>query len=390
MTRILVVDDEPDLEVLFRQRYRRQMRAGDYEFLFARDGQEALEMLGPAPDVDLVLTDINMPRMDGLTLLNHLGPFRRQLKTLVISAYGDMSNIRTAMNRGAFDFITKPIDFADLDRTIEKTIIEVVEMREASRRLAEMESAQRLQKAMLPAADHSLENDARFSVAATLMPATEVAGDVYDYFMTGDEQLFFMVGDVSGKGLPASLFMSVAKIHLKSAVLRDESRSLESIIQEVNRDIARDNPECLFITLFAGILDCNNGELEYCNAGHPPAWLVDIDGNRRQIGIEGGLPLALDQDADIRSREVRLSVDDLLVIVTDGITEAESATERYGDQRVGEMLTGNDANATTRDVCNSVIASLEKFGAEAIASDDITVLAVRWHGRSNEPDSNAD
>jgi sigma-B regulation protein RsbU (phosphoserine phosphatase) len=389
MTRILVVDDEPDLEVLFRQRYRRQVRSGDYEFLFARDGAEALEILGPAPDVDLVLTDINMPRMDGLTLLNHLGPFRRQLKTLVISAYGDMSNIRTAMNRGAFDFITKPIDFTDLDRTIEKTITEVVEMREASRRLAEMESAQRLQRAMLPATDHSLDADPRFSVAATLKPATETAGDVYDYFMAGGEQLFFMVGDVSGKGLPASLFMSVAKIHLKSAVLRDKDRSLEAIIQEVNRDIARDNPECLFITLFAGLLDCNNGELEYCNAGHPPAWLVGADGAQRQIGKEGGLPLALEEDAQISSRELRLSVDDLLVIVTDGITEAEAAGERFGEHKVGDMLAQNGGSASTREVCDSIVASLEKFGANAIATDDITILAVRWHGRSNEPSPDA-
>ncbi|WP_416896279.1 MAG: PP2C family protein-serine/threonine phosphatase [Minwuia sp.] len=382
-TRILVVDDEPDLEMLFRQRYRRQVREGRYQLLFARNGAEALEVLGPQPDVDLVLTDINMPQMDGLTLLNHLGPFRRQLKTVVISAYGDMSNIRTAMNRGAFDFITKPIDFADLDRTIEKTIAEVFEMREAARRLTEMESAQRLQKAILPAPDHSLDSDPRFSVAATLKPATEVAGDVYDYYMADDERLFFMVGDVSGKGLPASLFMSVAKVHLKSAVLRDRGRDLDTIISEVNREIARENPECFFVTLFAGLLDCANGELQYCNAGHPPAWLVGQDGKKLQLGSEGGLPLALEESYAYRATEVRLNIDDLLVIVTDGITEAEAVGERFGDDRIGDCVAGQDSTATTREVCDAVIDALSRFADGAVATDDLTILAVRWHGRRN-------
>lgn len=382
-TRILVVDDEPDLEVLFRQRYRRQVRSGDYELLFASNGAEALEVLGPRPDVDLVLTDINMPKMDGLTLLNHLGPFRRQLKTVVISAYGDMANIRTAMNRGAFDFITKPIDFADLDKTIEKSITEVLDMREAARLATEIESAQRLQRAMLPDPDHSLESDPRFSVAATLRPATEVAGDVYDYYMAGEDKLFFMVGDVSGKGLPASLFMSVAKIHMKSAVLRDGARDLEAIIAEVNRDIARDNPECFFITLFAGLLDCGNGELQYLNAGHPPAWLIGQDGRTRKLGSGGGLPLALLETHQFAAAELRLNVDDMLLIVSDGITEAEGGFGRFGSERVGDNLTSPENLATVREACDAVIEALDRFADGAMATDDVTVLAVRWHGHRN-------
>ena len=121
-SRILVVDDEPDVEALVTQKFRRQVREGEMDFLFARDGQHALEVLDGDADIDMVLSDINMPRMDGLTLLDRLNELHGDLKTVIVSAYGDMGNIRTAMNRGAFDFVTKPIEFEDLETTIAKTL----------------------------------------------------------------------------------------------------------------------------------------------------------------------------------------------------------------------------------------------------------------------------
>ena len=124
-TKILVVDDEDDLKVLIKQRFRQKIRQNEYEFIFAENGRHALEQLLEHTDVDLVLSDINMPEMDGLTLLSRLSEQNLMLKSVIVSAYGDMENIRTAMNRGAFDFITKPIDFIDLEVTIEKTIAHV-------------------------------------------------------------------------------------------------------------------------------------------------------------------------------------------------------------------------------------------------------------------------
>jgi adenylate cyclase len=138
---ILVVDDEPDLEALILQKFRRQIRDGEVAFVFARDGIEALQSIQDHPHVDLVVSDINMPRMDGLSLLQKLQEAEDKKSTIIVSAYGDMSNIRTAMNRGAFDFLTKPIDFGDLEMTIDKTIRHVEMMREARRRQAEAERA---------------------------------------------------------------------------------------------------------------------------------------------------------------------------------------------------------------------------------------------------------
>src|SRR5262245_1303364 len=120
--RILVVDDEPDVESLVLQKFRHQLRDGTVTFVFARDGIEALSTLKANGGIDLVVTDINMPRMDGLSLLQKLQESEERVSTIVVSAYGDMANIRTAMNRGAFDFVTKPLDFVDLEMTIAKTL----------------------------------------------------------------------------------------------------------------------------------------------------------------------------------------------------------------------------------------------------------------------------
>lgn len=138
---ILVVDDEPDLETLVLQKFRKQVGDGGIRFLFARDGVEALHSIKSNPDVDIVMSDINMPRMDGLELLQKLQEMDDKKSTIIISAYGDMINIRAAMNRGAFDFLTKPIDFADLENTIGKTLRHVEGIRRARRQQAEAERA---------------------------------------------------------------------------------------------------------------------------------------------------------------------------------------------------------------------------------------------------------
>ncbi|MFI5129294.1 MAG: adenylate/guanylate cyclase domain-containing protein [Chitinophagales bacterium] len=137
MTKILVVDDEVDLEMLIKQKFRQKIREHQYEFVFAINGKDALEKLEQHNDVDVVLTDINMPEMDGLTLLTKLGEQHSLMKAVIVSAYGDMDNIRTAMNRGAFDFITKPVNFEDLDLTVQKTVKYVSQLRQTMQAIKE-------------------------------------------------------------------------------------------------------------------------------------------------------------------------------------------------------------------------------------------------------------
>ncbi len=137
MAKILVVDDESDLELLIKQKFRKKIRENIYEFLFAQNGEEALQKISDNPDLDVILSDINMPIMDGLTLLSRLPEANPMLKAVMVSAYGDMPNIRTAMNRGAFDFVCKPVDFEDLDLTVEKTIQHVLQLRETMKAIKE-------------------------------------------------------------------------------------------------------------------------------------------------------------------------------------------------------------------------------------------------------------
>ena len=137
MAKILVVDDESDLELLIKQKFRKKIRENIYEFLFAQNGEDALQKISDNPDLDVILSDINMPVMDGLTLLSRLPEANPMLKAVMVSAYGDMPNIRTAMNRGAFDFVCKPVDFEDLDLTVEKTILHVEQLRETMKAIKE-------------------------------------------------------------------------------------------------------------------------------------------------------------------------------------------------------------------------------------------------------------
>ena len=182
--KILVVDDEPDLEPLVLQRMRRQIRRGEYEFIFARDGVEALEMLVEDKEIDMVVSDINMPRMDGLTLLQQIQEVTPDIRAIIISAYGDMENIRTAMNRGAFDFVTKPLDFQDLRLTIQRTLQHLEEWREAlqsrDKLVAlqnELDVANNIQQSVLPAAFP--ESDA-YEIYGSMQPARNVGGDFFD------------------------------------------------------------------------------------------------------------------------------------------------------------------------------------------------------------------
>src|SRR5712675_2316223 len=176
--RILVVDDEPDLEDLIQQKFRHQIRDGSVGFLFARDGVEALTVLEANQDVDLVVTDINMPRMDGLTLLQKLQETEGDISAIIVSAYGDMANIRTAMNRGAFDFLIKPLDFLDFETTIAKTIRHVAVLREARRRQAEnqrLESASQNKSHFIANMSHELRTPLNAIIGLTEMMVTNAA-----------------------------------------------------------------------------------------------------------------------------------------------------------------------------------------------------------------------
>jgi CheY-like chemotaxis protein len=249
--KILVVDDEPDVEPLIRQRMRRDVRAGKYEFVFANDGVEALELLEQQTDIDMVLSDINMPKMDGLTLLAQIAKVDPNLRCVIVSAYGDMENIRTAMNRGAFDFVTKPLDFADLRVTIDRTLRRVAEWREAlaSRdKLVllqnELDLASKMQQSILPT---RFPEGPDFRIHGHMEPARAVGGDFFDVMPLENGRIGLAIADVSDKGVPASLFMMSTRTLLKGASVGLAEPG--EVMQEVNDLLNDDNEASMFVTV---------------------------------------------------------------------------------------------------------------------------------------------
>ena len=242
-TQILVVDDEPDIELMMRQKMRRQIRKGRYAFDFALNGIEALEKLNAPrdPPYDLLVTDINMPKMNGLELLGEIARRNAEVKSIVVSAYGDMDNIRTAMNLGAVDFVTKPVDFDELETTIARTEEQIRTWRDAvqsrDRRRAreiELDMARTLQRSVLPG---EMPASHRYEIEARMTPAREIGGDFFDIVKLEDEHLGIAVADVSGKGIPAALFLVGARSVLKGTAIGASEPG--TVLSEMNRIIER-------------------------------------------------------------------------------------------------------------------------------------------------------
>lgn len=381
-SRILVVDDEPDLELLIVQKFRKQIRTGDFSFTFARDGIEALERLKNDTEIDIVLTDINMPRMDGLDLLNHLKDMQDFLKAIIISAYDDMENIRTAMNRGAFDFVTKPINFQDLEVTIEKALQESQALKQASvehDRLVTIEQeltiAHQIQISMLPKTSPGFLQGNGLEISYTMKPAREVGGDFYDFFPIDEDRLGIVIGDVSGKSVPAALFMAVSKTLLKSTALKGLSPC--ECLQHINNILFQDSVLEMFVTIFYGVLDTRTGEIECCNAGHNHPYLLHRDGRVERLETAGGLIVGIIEDSQYQSSKILLHPGDAIFLYTDGVTEAADGTEElFGEERLAEFLERNH-NMTSKELTEGIIREIEGFSHGDLQQDDMTVLTLR-------------
>ena len=380
-TRLLVVDDEEDLELLIRQRFRRLIRQGEIDFVFAHNGKEALEKLAEHPEIRLVLSDINMPVMDGLTLLSQLEDICPEIRAVIVSAYGDMENIRTAMNRGAFDFVTKPIDFNDLEITIRKTLKHIETMQNAlesrDRLVAitrELEVATQVQMSILP---RDRSHSETHEIQAMMIPAREIGGDFYNYFSLDDALIGLIIADVSGKGIPAALFTMVTQTLLKGAVRNFASPA--RCLSEVNELLAEDNESCVFVTVFYGILDLRDGNFRYCNGGHNPPRLVRSDSGVEMLPTTGNVVLGVFPGHGYVDGEVQLNPGDTLFLYTDGISEAQNArSEEFGEQRLDKKLTSLK-QATARDVVNEVVDAVHLFVEDTPQSDDITCIALRFN-----------
>jgi sigma-B regulation protein RsbU (phosphoserine phosphatase) len=381
--RVLIVDDEPDIETLIRQRFKRRNGNFGFEFAFARNGDEALRQIEADPGLELVVTDINMPVMDGLELLSRIKTLDgRMVKAVILSAYGDMGNIRTAMNRGAFDFLTKPIDFADFETTLRRTRDALEAERlgvESRQRLIaleqEIEIAAQIQTSMLP---HEFPTGGDFDIYAEMVPARRVGGDFYDFFAIGPDRVGFLIGDVCGKGIPAALFMAVSRTILRATALQGIDPA--GCLSYVNKVLGAQREGAAYVTVFYAILHTGTGDVEFCIGGHNPPYRVSSTGEVSAIAEPSGVVVGLLPPPEVyyESGFLRLHANEAIFLYTDGVTEAMNSDGAFFGERALRRNLSQGAELSARDMARGVLGAVAEFTKAAVQSDDITAMAVKW------------
>jgi sigma-B regulation protein RsbU (phosphoserine phosphatase) len=382
--KILSVDDETDLELLLTQYFRRQIRKGDYQFFFAHNGLEALTMLLKEKDIDIILSDINMPEMDGLTLLTKINELQNPaLKCIMVSAYGDMSNIRSAMNNGAFDFATKPIDLDDLSVTIEKAIQQIEYIKQSQEEHSQLESlktdlavAGEIQQAILPRIFPPFpENEHELDLAATMIPAKDVGGDFYDFFRIDDDHIGLVIADVSGKGVPAAIFMAVSRTLIRTIALQGFEPGV--CLTKSNELLSKESIDSMFVTVFYAIYDIRTGELAYCNGGHNAPYILKANGSVEMMPLSTNCMVGAIDDWQFQSAKAQLGVGDTLVLYTDGVNEAFNVDfQEYGEERM-EQLLRQQSGKDCRSLIDAQMNDVKAYAGDAPQSDDITIMALK-------------
>ena len=382
--KILCVDDEAAVELLMRQYFRRKIRSGEYEFFYARNGIEALEVMYNNPDIEIILSDINMPDMDGLTLLAKVNEMRNPaLHVIMVSAYGNMANIRQAMNNGAFDFAVKPIDMEDLSLTIEKAIQRINFVHESQQEHTQLESlkkdlttARDIQQYILPQTFPPFpEESDRIDIYASMEAAKDIGGDFYDFFRIDDDHVALVIADVCGKGIPAALFMAISRtvIRSKGMLYSDTGKCMT----ESNLPLVAYSADCMFVTVFYAVYNMKTGVLAYCNAGHNRPVLLHSDGTTEILPKPQNLFVGAYDNVIYKEDTLQMEVGDTLVMYTDGVTEASNpAREMFGMDRFCSTLS-TLADKNCRQIIETVKASISDFTAGAEQSDDITLLALK-------------
>ncbi len=380
--RLLVVDDNADNRDVLG---RRLQRLGYSDITYAADGVEAHELLAQTT-FDGVLLDVMMPRMGGVELLELMKAEGRLVDTpvIMISAATETDIVVRCIELGAEDYLPKPFNptllRARLGSVLDKRALRAEVRAQLSRLERDLAQARAQQLAMVPSEFPG--DGSRYTIHAAMHPAREVGGDLYDCFEITPDHLFLAVGDVSGKGMPAALFMARARSTLRATAMQIHELTgaiprPADIVRLANKELCRNNESCMFITLFAGMLDLTTGEIGFVNAGHVrPIWLA-ADGTVSEIACPADLPLGIMDDVPHRTTSVRLQAGDALVVITDGLPEMMDPTEAfYTQQRVMSDLqdvAAAEPAALIAEICDRVI----KFAAEAERADDVTALAIR-------------
>jgi sigma-B regulation protein RsbU (phosphoserine phosphatase) len=383
--KILVVDDEPlNINILV------ELLKDKYKMMAAKSGVQALKAARSSNKPDLILLDIMMPDMDGYEVCRQLKDDKntKDIPVIFVSAMSEELDETKGFDVGAIDYITKPISPKILESRVHTHLAltqQALELKEAhaliqqqqQRMQDELNVARDIQLSMVPT---TFPQDEAVDVYATLKPAREIGGDFYDAFMLDNESLCLCVGDVSGKGAPAALFMAMTKTLIKSYASSDLSTA--SIMTRVNDELCEGNDENLFVTVFLAILNIHTGELRFTNAGHNYPYLIKEDKSLVTLNQKHG-PIVAAMDGLVYKEDlINLDKFDTLFLYTDGVTEAmNNEEELYGEKRLENFLTEHNC----KDVKTSVdllMKDIYTYENSSDQTDDITVLSCFYSGQS--------
>lgn len=399
-SRILIVDDDEfNVDVLVQS-------LGDQGFHTdtAHGGKEALDKVANAPP-DLILLDVMMPDIDGITVCGILkdDPDTRFIPIVIMTALNSTDDRVRGIEAGADDFLSKPVDERELLARINTLLhtkknvdLAFEELRSAEverdqleisvrRMQSELNIAKDIQTSMLPLTFPAFPDRKEFEIFAESVPAREVGGDFFDFFLIDQDHLCFVVGDVSGKGVPAALFMAVTKTLIKSRAADDISTA--SILTNVNNELSESNKTSMFATVFICILNVQTGELVHTNAGHNPPYILRENRYLIRLNPLHGPVIGPMSEMSYQERKISLDINDTLLLYTDGVPEAMNPNEDlFTEKQLVEVINSN-MDLSAEALTNEIIAAVKGFEDGADQADDITVMALKYYGAIDVKDT---
>lgn len=333
----------------------------------------SLIFLGSLMAAYLLVTRVSHP-------LNLLASYARELPTTDFTAEEEETSPIDNLSAKYKDEVGRLAEsFVFMRAELRKNVKELMETTAAKERIeSELQIAHDIQMGILPKEFPPFPDRHEFEIYATLEPAKEVGGDLYDFFFVDDDHLCFAVGDVSGKGVPAAIFMAVSKTLVKM----EASKGLPAaeVLNRVNRQLSRDNPSLMFVTIFLGILNVRTGEVEYSSGGHDPPYVMSASGEIQPLELTDGVMLGVTEDFNYQSKKNLLQKGETIFLYTDGVTEAKNPDDQlFSDARLQQMLTRLQEKGTT-DIIQSIRSEIEIFSEGTPQYDDITMLALKFNG----------
>jgi len=375
--RVLIVDDvKANVDILV------QALNADYKLSVALGGEQALEAVRRSPP-DLILLDIVMPDIDGYEICRRLraSESTRELPIMFLSSLEDVQNKARGFEVGGNDYVTKPFEILEVKARV-KSLLKAKSYADAVKAAAErdLRIAREIQTGLLPTNVAAQIQGTGLDVHGVLEPARQVGGDLYEVLRLSPDRVLVAVGDVSGKGIPAALFMAVAMTLLRS--LAREGKALEDVMRQLNDELLAQNPRGMFVTLQCLVFDFAANTVTCASAGHHGAVRIAPGQPPRLVFTSSERVLGLMPAGGIGTETLKLESGDTFVLYTDGVSEAFGPNdELFGDERLLAHLQ-NAGGMNARDTAAGVLDAVRRHSAGVQQSDDITIVCARWNGRA--------